>query len=67
MLAVEYEGGTWAGGRHTRAIGYANDCEKYNEAALLGWSVFRYSKGMAHIARRQLGEYIERTGNPVRR
>ena len=60
-LAVEYEGGTWSGGRHTRALGYAKDCEKYNEAALLGWKVFRYANGMSPMAVRQLGELVERS------
>jgi len=42
-VAVEYEGGIWTGGRHTRAIGYAKDCEKYNAAVKLGWKVLRYT------------------------
>lgn len=41
MIAVEVEGGTWGGGRHTRGAGYEKDCEKYNEAAILGWRVLR--------------------------
>ncbi len=41
-IAIEVEGGIWSGGRHTRAIGYSKDCEKYNAATVLGWSVLRY-------------------------
>lgn len=40
-IAVELEGGTFSGGRHTRGAGYAADCEKYNTAQMLGWIVFR--------------------------
>lgn len=42
MIAVEVEGGTHAGGRHTRGDGYARDCEKYNAAALAGWRLLRF-------------------------
>ena len=40
-IALEIEGGTWTQGRHTRGAGFEKDCEKYNEAALMGWAVFR--------------------------
>ena len=42
-VAVELEGGTWTGGAHTRGVKYGSDCEKYNTAALMGWTVLRYT------------------------
>ncbi len=42
-LAVELEGGIWSGGRHARGRGIADDAEKYNAAALRGWTVLRYT------------------------
>lgn len=49
--AVEIEGATWAGGRHSRGSGYAADCEKYNAAGLAGWTVFRLTGGMVDADR----------------
>jgi very-short-patch-repair endonuclease len=43
MLAVEVEGGAYAGGRHTRGTGFENDAEKYNFATLLGWRLLRFT------------------------
>lgn len=40
-IAIEYEGGVFTRGRHTRPLGFNNDCEKYNTATLLGWRVYR--------------------------
>lgn len=45
-VALETEGGTFSGGRHTRAIGFHRDAEKYNAAALLGWLVLRLDTEM---------------------
>src|SRR3990167_2646458 len=40
-IALEGEGGAWTRGRHTRGSGFIRDMAKYNQAALLGWRVFR--------------------------
>lgn len=42
-IAIEAEGGTWSNGRHVRAKGFALDCEKYNQAALDGWTLLRFT------------------------
>ena len=43
MLLVEFEGGVFSKGRHTRGAGFVADCEKYNSAALLGYVVMRFT------------------------
>jgi hypothetical protein len=58
MLAIEVEGGSWIGGRHTRGSGFEEDCEKYNEAAITGWSVLRVTGDM--IASGKALGFIER-------
>ncbi|MCS7295531.1 MAG: hypothetical protein NZ761_09060 [Dehalococcoidia bacterium] len=40
-VALEIEGGRFAGGRHVRPEGYARDVVKYSAAAALGWRVIR--------------------------
>lgn len=45
-LAVECEGGVYSGGRHTRGKGFEGDCEKYNEAAIMGWLLIRVPRSM---------------------
>lgn len=40
-LALEVEGGAWTQGRHTRGAGFLGDVQKYNAAALLGYTVLR--------------------------
>jgi hypothetical protein len=42
-LAIEVDGGIWIMGRHNRASGWLRDQEKFNEAAILGWSVMRFT------------------------
>lgn len=50
-LLLEVEGGIWSGGRHTRGAGYEADCEKYNEAAILGYRVIRVTSTMIEDGR----------------
>lgn len=45
-VLVECEGGIFQKGRHTRGLGYREDCHKYNEAARLGFSVFRFDSDL---------------------
>jgi very-short-patch-repair endonuclease len=45
-LAIEVEGGTHTGGRHTRGAGYESDCEKYNALEAMGWTLFRFTSQM---------------------
>jgi very-short-patch-repair endonuclease len=53
MIAVECEGGTSAPGRsrHGWGSGFESDCEKYNEAALRGWTVLRFTMAMIQDGR----------------
>lgn len=46
MLAVEVDGATWTGGRHTSGAGYERDCIKLGEALILGWKVVRVTMSM---------------------
>jgi len=57
MLIVEVEGGIWTNGRHVRGTGFINDCEKYNEATLLGYKVLRVTA--EHIKTGQALNWIE--------
>jgi hypothetical protein len=47
-IALEIEGGSFNRGRHTRGVGFHNDCEKYNEAVLCGWRIIRADSSMVH-------------------
>ena len=64
MVAVEIEGGTTINGAHVRPAGYRKDCQKYNEAALLGWRVIRGDSKMVRdgsllaFAQRAIGEQL---------
>jgi hypothetical protein len=42
-IAIEYEGVISDKSGHTTIKGFTKDCQKYNLAASLGWSVYRYT------------------------
>jgi len=42
-IAVEIDGGVYTSGRHTRGKGFSGDIIKLNAAALLGWTVYRFT------------------------
>lgn len=44
-IAIEYNGGVFTGGRHTRGNGYLNDLDKINHAQIAGFRVLQYSAG----------------------
>ncbi len=50
-LGIEVEGGTWVQGRHSRGAGFEKDCEKYSEAAILGWLIIRMTTDMVKDGR----------------
>jgi len=45
-VAVEYEGIFSTKSRHLNLTGYMKDCEKYSEAAILGWRIIRITAQM---------------------
>ena len=53
---IEIEGGIWVNGRHNRAAGFNADLEKYLEAGLLGWRVFRF--GPDQITRENVARLV---------
>ena len=61
-LAFEIEGGTWIGGRHTSGKGFQNDCDKYNSATAMGWTVFRFTTAdvMSGKAKEYVRTYLNR-------
>ena len=62
MLLIEIEGGTWINGRHNRGAGIEEDMYKYNAAAMLGYTVLRYTAAMVKslVAIREVENFIKR-------
>lgn len=44
-VAIEFQGGVYSRGRHTRPKGFAADCEKFSTAASMGWRVMPVTYG----------------------
>lgn len=42
-IAIEFEGGVFSKGGHTRGMVYTSNCDKYNLANDYGWKVYRYT------------------------
>lgn len=57
-VAVELEGGIWTGGGHTRGSIFNTNCDKYNQAALCGWLVLRYTTNHLRQSPMQMVEQI---------
>jgi hypothetical protein len=55
---VEFEGGSWIQGRHTRGKGFIDDLAKYNTAAVLGFKVLRFTP--QQVLRGEAKEFIKR-------
>lgn len=45
-IALEVEGGVFIQGRHSRGVGMEKDMEKYNAAAIMGYTVLRVTPRM---------------------
>lgn len=56
-VILEIEGGVWNNGGHVRGKGYTDNCEKYNEAALMGFMVLRVTE--KHVKNGQALQWLE--------
>ena len=57
-LAIEYEGIFSTKSRHTSTSGYLGDIEKYNELALMGWTLLRFTA--KHVQNGMAYDHIKR-------
>jgi very-short-patch-repair endonuclease len=67
MLACEIEGGTFREkSRHTTGAGFQGDCDKYNHASAIGWTVFRFTTAdvLRGHAKKTLRLYLDKRLKP---
>lgn len=57
-IALEVDGGAFIAGRHARGAGIRSDCEKFSEAAAMGWRVLRVLP--EHVESGQALAWLER-------
>ncbi len=57
-VLVEFEGGVWTMGRHTRGKGFIADLEKYNTASAMGFRIFRFTP--QQVLRGEAKEFIKK-------
>lgn len=57
-VAIEVDGGAFIAGRHARGAGIRSDCEKFSEAAAMGWRVLRVLP--EHVESGQALAWLER-------
>lgn len=50
-LAIEVDGATWIGGRHSRGYGIEDDCVKQNTLVTLGYRPMRFTKRQVNDGR----------------
>ena len=62
-ILIEIEGGVYTKGRHTRGKGYTNDCEKYNAAGLLGYTVYRFT--YEHLRNGYFTDFIKQLSDTI--
>lgn len=55
---VRGKGCVFQGGRHVRGKGFTADCEKYNEATILGYRVLRVTT--EHVQNGKALDWVER-------
>lgn len=62
FVAVEIDGGTFMGGRHSRGVGQGKDNDKINAAQILGWKVLRFSGMQLKDPRSCIEQVLEAMG-----